>query len=136
LARNQITPLPLKPWRMPKETFIENRIKGVGYAFKGAWILVRTESSIQIQVVIAILVIVAGFYFEISALEWILQLFAIGLVMGVEGVNTAIEKLSDYVQPEHDPRIGRIKDISAGAVMIVSLLASIIGLIIYIPKIF
>jgi diacylglycerol kinase (ATP) len=56
--------------------------------------------------------------------------------MGVEGVNTAIEKLSDYVQPEHDPRIGRIKDISAGAVMIVSLLASIIGLIIYIPKIF
>lgn len=136
MARNQITPLPLKPWRMPKETFIENRIKGVGYAFKGAWILVRTESSIQIQVVIAILVIVAGFYFEISALEWILQLFAIGLVMGVEGVNTAIEKLSDYVQPEHDPRIGRIKDISAGAVMIVSLLASIIGLIIYIPKIF
>ena len=129
-------PLPLKPWRMPKETFIENRIKGVGYAFKGAWILVRTESSIQIQVVIALLVIVAGFYFEISALEWILQLFAIGLVMGVEGVNTAIEKLSDYVQPEHDPRIGRIKDISAGAVMIVSLLASIIGLIIYIPKIF
>ena len=65
-----------------------------------------------------------------------LALLAIGLVMGVEGVNTAIEKLSDYVQPEHDPRIGRIKDISAGAVMIVSLLASIIGLIIYIPKIF
>ncbi|MDX1332407.1 MAG: diacylglycerol kinase family protein [Robiginitalea sp.] len=121
---------------MPKETFLENRIKGVGYALKGAWILVRTESSIQIQVAIALLVTIAGFYFGISPIEWILQLFAIGLVMGVEGVNTAIEKLSDYVQPEHDPRIGRIKDISAGAVMIVSLLASIIGLIIYLPKIF
>ena len=121
---------------MPKESFIENRIKGVGYAFKGAWILVRSESSIQIQVVIALAVTLAGFYFEISTLEWILQLFAIGLVMGVEGVNTAIEKLSDYVQPDHDPRIGRIKDISAGAVMFVSLIASIIGLIIYLPKIF
>jgi diacylglycerol kinase (ATP) len=121
---------------MPKESFIENRIKGVGYAFKGAWILVRSESSIQIQVFIALAVTLAGFYFEISTLEWILQLFAIGLVMGVEGVNTAIEKLSDYVQPDHDPRIGRIKDISAGAVMFVSLIASIIGLIIYLPKIF
>ncbi len=128
--------LPLKPWRMPKESFLENRIKGVGYAFKGAWILVRSESSIQIQVVIALAVTLAGFYFEISTAEWIYQLFAIGLVMGVEGVNTAIEKLSDYVQPEHDPRIGRIKDISAGAVMYVSMIASIIGLIIYLPKIF
>ncbi len=128
--------LPLKPWRMPKESFLENRIKGVGYAFKGAWIMVRSESSIQIQVVIALAVTLAGFYFEISTAEWIYQLFAIGLVMGVEGVNTAIEKLSDYVQPEHDPRIGRIKDISAGAVMYVSMIASIIGLIIYLPKIF
>jgi len=54
--------------------------------------------------------------------------------MGIEAVNTAIEKISDYVQPELDPKIGLIKDISAGAVMIVSVIASVIGLIIYIPK--
>ena len=121
---------------MPKESFLINRIKGVGYALKGAWILVSTESSIQIQAVIALMVTAAGFYYQISSLEWILQLLAIGLVMGVEGVNTAIEKLADFVQPNHDPRIGRVKDISAGAVMIVSLLASIVGLIIYLPRIF
>jgi diacylglycerol kinase (ATP) len=97
-------------------------------------LLLRTEPSIKIQFFIALVVTAAGFYFQISSTEWILQLFAIGLVMGIEGVNTAIEKLSDYIQPKNDPKIGLIKDISAGAVMIVSIVASIIGLIIYMPK--
>ena len=101
---------------------------------KGAWILVRTEGSIKVQVLIAITVTLAGWYFGINRIEWMLQFLAIGLVMGVEGVNTAIEKLSDYVQPEYDPKIGHIKDISAGAVLITSILASIVGLIIYLPK--
>ncbi|MDC6353935.1 MULTISPECIES: diacylglycerol kinase [unclassified Robiginitalea] len=121
---------------MPEESFTRNRIKSVGIAMRGAWLLVRTEGSIQIQAVIALVVTAAGFYFSISATEWMFQLLAIGLVMGVEGVNTAIEKLSDYVQPEYDERIGRLKDMSAGAVMITSILASIVGLIIYLPKLF
>ena len=112
-----------------------DRIKGIGYAFRGAWFLVRTESSIQVQVVIAIIMTVAGFYFEISPTEWILQIFAIALVLGIEGVNTAVEKMADYIQPEFDEKIGFIKDISAGDVMLVSLAASIVGLIIYLPKI-
>lgn len=120
---------------MPEENIVVNRIKGIGYAFKGAWLLVRTESSIQIQVAIAAIMTVAGFYFEISQAEWIVQILAIGLVLGIEGLNTAIEKMSDYVQPEYDEKIGFIKDISAGAVMLVSLAASIVGLIIYVPKI-
>ena len=78
----------------------------------------------------------AGFYFEISNIEWILQLFAIAMVLGIEGLNTAVEKLSDYIQPKFDPKIGLIKDISAGAVMLVSIAAAIIGFIIYLPKIF
>ena len=61
---------------------------------------------------------------------------AIGLVLGIEGLNTAVEKIADFVQPEFDEKIGFIKDVSAGAVMLVSIAASIIGLIIYIPKIF
>ncbi|RIV41938.1 diacylglycerol kinase family protein [Flagellimonas pelagia] len=119
---------------MPKESLFMNRIRGVGYALKGMFLLLRTESSIQIQFCIAIIMTVAGFYFKISNTEWILQLLAIGMVMGIEALNTAIEKVSDYIQPEKDPKIGFIKDISAGAVMIVSIIASIIGLIIYVPK--
>lgn len=119
---------------MPRESFLKNRIRSVGFALRGMILLLRTEPSIKIQFFIALVVTAAGFYFQISSTEWILQLFAIGLVMGIEGVNTAIEKLSDYIQPKNDPKIGLIKDISAGAVMIVSIVAGIIGLIIYIPK--
>ncbi len=122
---------------MPKnESFLKNRTKSVGYAFKGAWLLIKTESSIQIQTVIAVVVTFMGFYFNISKEEWMLQFLAIGLVMGIEGLNTAVEKLSDFVQPEHDKRIGFIKDISAGAVMLAAIMASLVGLIIYVPRIF
>ena len=121
---------------MPKESFFVNRVKSVGFAVKGMFLLLKTEASIQIQFVIALVVTGAGFYFNISATEWTIQLLAIGLVMGIEGANTAIEKLADYVQPEHDKKIGLIKDISAGAVMIVSILASIVGFVIYVPKLF
>lgn len=120
---------------MPKESFLVNRIKSIGFALKGAFLLIRTEASIKIQIFIAIVMTAAGFYFEISNIEWILQIFAIALVLGIEGMNTAVEKISDFVQPEFDVKIGFIKDISAGAVMLVSIASAIIGLIIYLPKI-
>ncbi|WFO16849.1 diacylglycerol kinase family protein [Cellulophaga baltica 4] len=103
---------------------------------RGAVLLIRTEASIKIQVFIAIVMTIAGFYFEITKTEWILQIFAIALVLGVEGMNTAVEKISDYIQPEFDKKIGFIKDIAAGAVMLVSIASTIIGMIIYLPKIF
>ncbi len=121
---------------MPKESFLKNRLNGVAYAFKGAFLLIRTEGSIKLQIVLGLIITAAGFYFDISNIEWILQTMAIGLVLGTEGLNTAIEKLSDYIQPNHDPKIGFIKDISAGAVMMVAIAATIVGLIIYLPKIF
>lgn len=121
---------------MPKDSFLVNRIKSVGFALRGALLLIRTEASIKVQVFIAIVMTAAGFYFEISKTEWMLQIITIAVIMGTEGLNTAIEKISDFVQPEFDKKIGFIKDVSAGAVMIVSLAATIIGCIIYLPKIF
>lgn len=121
---------------MPKESFLVNRIKSVGFALKGAFLLIKTEASIKIQVFLAIVVTIAGFYFEISNTEWILQILSIGLILGAEGLNTAIEKIADFIQPEFDPKIGFIKDVSAGAVMLVAIAAFIVGLIIYVPKIF
>ena len=116
--------------------FIINRIKSIGYAFKGAYLLFKKEASIQTQAVIAIITIIAGFYFEISATEWTVQLLTIALVMGVEGVNTAIEEMADFIHPDYNQDIGRIKDISAGAVFLVAIVAMVIGAIIYVPKIF
>ena len=117
-----------------KESFLINRLKSVGYAFKGLLTLVKTESSIQIQVFITVVVTIAGFYFKISKAEWILQITMIGLVMSIEGINTAIEYLADFIHPEQHKKIGLIKDIAAGAVFIASIIAVIVGLIIYIPK--
>lgn len=116
--------------------FIEGRMKGAMYAFKGAWYLIKTEASIQVQGSIGIIMVALGFYYDISAYEWIAQLFAIAMVMGVEGTNSAIEELCDFVHPDFHKKIGIIKDIAAGAVFIVAIVALIIGGIIYFPKIF
>ncbi|MGB5189973.1 diacylglycerol kinase family protein [Robiginitalea sp.] len=121
---------------MPDTTYLRNRVRSIGYAAKGAWILLKSEASIQVQFAVALVVCAAGWYYHISPMEWIVQLLAIGMVMGLEAINTAIEALSDYVQPERDSRIGHIKDISAGAVLIGAVAAGIAGLIIYLPKIF
>ena len=120
---------------MQKDSFFIKRLKSVGFAFKGALLLLKTEASIQVQFVIAILVTIAGFYFDISKTEWILQCLAIGLVMSAEGINTAIESLADFIHPEHHKKIGFIKDVSAGAVFIAAIIAIIIGLIISVPNV-
>lgn len=119
-----------------KDSFLVNRLKSVGYAFNGALFLLKTESSIKIQLFIAAFVTFTGFYFEISRTEWMCQVAMIGLVMSIEGINTAIEYIADFVHPDHHSSIGRIKDIAAGAVFIASLAAVVVAFIIYIPKIF
>jgi diacylglycerol kinase (ATP) len=118
-----------------KESFAINRLKSVGYAFKGLMILVKTEKSIQLQLIFAGVVTIAGFYYNISTTEWMIQLTMIAVVMSVEGANTAIEYIADFIHPEHHPEIGLIKDVGAGAVFIASIVAIIIACIIYIPKI-
>ena len=116
--------------------FITGRIRGGGYAIKGAWLLLRHEPSIQVQFALTVLVTILGFYFDITATEWILQLLAIGLVMCSEGLNTAIENIADFVHPDFHTKIGHIKDVAAGAVFFAAVIAVIIGIIIYFPYIF
>lgn len=104
------------------------------YAVLGAYKLISTEHSVMVQFSIGILMTIAGFYFEITSAEWMFQILAIGLVVSVEGLNTAIEKLADFVHPDFHTKIGFIKDIAAGAVFFSAMTAIAIGLIIYIPK--
>ncbi|HUH27149.1 diacylglycerol kinase family protein [Gelidibacter sp.] len=119
-----------------KDSFLINRLKSIGWAFRGALILLRTEASIKIQFAVAILVTIAGFYFEISITEWLFQVTMIGLVMSIEGLNTAIEFIADFIHPERHDKIGRIKDVAAGAVFIAAISAVIVAIIIYYPKLF
>lgn len=119
-----------------KRSFLESRINGIKYALRGAWLLISSEASIQVQVSIGIVMTIIGFFCHLSPTEWILQTLTTGIVIAIEGINTAIEKVSDFVHPEQHPKIGLIKDISAGAVFIMALTAIIVGIIIYFPKFF
>lgn len=115
--------------------FFKGRLKSVTYAFKGAIKLITTEHSVMVQFSLGILVSLAGLYFSISATQWLFQTLAVGLVMSVEGLNTAIEKIADFIHPDYHERIGFIKDIAAGAVFFAAMTAIVIGIIIYVPYI-
>lgn len=114
-------------------SFVSGRMKSMTYALQGAIKLITTEHSVMVQFSIGILMTIAGFYFGISKTEWLFQTLAIGLVVSIEGLNTAVEKIADFIHPNYHERIGFIKDIAAGAVFFAAMTAIAIGLIIYIP---
>lgn len=115
-------------------TFFTGRLKSMGFALGGAYKLITTEHSIMVQSVLGLLLIIAGFYFEISTTEWLFQVFMIGLVISIEGLNTAVEKIADFIHPQYHEKIGFVKDIAAGAVFFAALTALAVILIIYVPK--
>lgn len=116
-------------------SFLSGRLKSISFAVRGAVKLITTEHSVMVQFFIAILMTIVGFCFQITATEWLFQTLSIGLVMSIEGLNTAVEKIADFIHPEYHSKIGFIKDIAAGAVFIAAITAIVIGLIIYVPKI-
>jgi len=119
-----------------KDSFLSKRIRGGGYALKGAWILLKTEPSIQVQAVISVGVSIAGFYFNITKTEWIFQVLAIGLVLSTEGLNSSIEGIADFIHPDFHSKIGYIKDVAAGAVLFAAITAIVIACFIYLPYLF
>lgn len=120
---------------MKDNRFVKGRIKSVTYSVIGAWKLVTSEHSIMVQFCLGVAVTIAGFYFNINATEWMLQTMCIGLVMAIEGANTAVEKICDFIHPDFNPKIGFIKDIASGAVFFAALAAIVVGTIIYYPRI-
>jgi len=108
-------------------------ITRVQYALQGWAAFFSKEKHGQIQAVIAVLVIAAGFYFSISKTEWLFVMGSIGLVLSLEMLNTAIEKLADQTHPEHHPQIGLVKDVAAGAVLWASVISVVIGVFVFWP---
>lgn len=106
------------------------------YALIGWQTFWKCELNARVHVVIAVLVTIAGIIFQISTTEWILQILCIGLVIGSEMFNTAIELMVDKWSPQFDDIAAKVKDIAAGAVLISSLTAATIGCIIYLPKVY
>lgn len=112
---------------------LQARLKSFEYAFQGFKHLLKAEANFKVHLIASGIVLFAGFYFQISGLEWALVGCCVGGVLSAEAFNSAIEHLCDVVSPQQNPVIGKIKDMSAFAVLIVSLVALAIGCLIFIP---
>ena len=95
--------------------------------------LILSESSIQIQLAVILIFTFLGFYLRISFDDWIIKIFLSGFVLSIEALNTSIEKICDFINPNFNKKIGLIKDIGAGAVSFAVISSLIILTIIYYP---
>jgi len=120
----------------PNKFSIKERPVGFRYAFNGLKILMKEENNARIHLFTACCVLIAGVIFRISTFEWIAVVFCIGLVFALELINSAIENTADFITTERNETIKKIKDLSAGAVLVAAIASAIIGLIIFLPKIF
>lgn len=109
-------------------------INSFKYAIEGFISSFKTERNMKIHILAMIVVIALGFYLKLSLIEWCIISFAIALVIGAELFNTAIETIVDMVSPEKNPKAKLAKDISAAAVLVLSIGAAVTGIIIFFPK--
>lgn len=105
-------------------------------AFEGILRFLTRERNGKIQLIAAVLAVIAGFIFRISVTEWMFIVSTIAIVLAAEMLNTAIEKTCDLISPGENGHVKFIKDVSAGGVLILSIASAIIGGIIFLPKIF
>ncbi|MFV0469819.1 MAG: diacylglycerol kinase family protein [Dysgonomonas sp.] len=121
---------------MATEKFsIKKRLQSFVYAFAGLKTLFKEEHNARIHVVVAVVVIVLGLLFHISAMEWLAVLLCIALVFSLELINSAIENLADYTSPDKNDFIRRAKDMAAAAVLVSAMVSVVVGIIIFLPRI-
>lgn len=111
----------------------KHRVLSFKYALEGIWSALKTEPNLKFHFIAALVVIFLGWFFLISVLEWIILLLLMGLVISLELTNTAIEAMVDYLIPNIHPVAKKVKDIAAGAVLIASITALLIGILIFLP---
>ena len=112
---------------------ISRLYKSFIYAFRGLFKTLAEEQNLQIQSLAGLVVIVLGWCLEIKIWEWCILLLVIFIVILMEIINSAVERITDVLKPRLDTYVKEIKDIMAAAVMLASLVAVVIGLIIFIP---
>ncbi len=119
----------------PEEFSLVARARSFTRAGRGVWLFFRTTHNAWLQLTIFLAAVAAGIYFSIPREEWVWLLLATGLVLAVECVNTAIEIDINLTSPEYHPYARDTKDVAAGAVLITSLIAALVGLLIFVPHV-
>lgn len=104
------------------------------HAFRGLGLLFSSERNAQIHLFALVIVITLGFILKISTFEWIAILLCSALVISLEAINSALERMCDEIDPNFNPKIKDIKDLAAAAVLWSSLIAIGVAAIIFLPK--
>jgi diacylglycerol kinase (ATP) len=117
-------------------SYFSKRIKSFGYAIHGIAAFLKSEPHARIHALATVLVIGAGVYCHLPALQWILLTLVIGLVWVTEMLNTVVEKIMDYLAPQYHERVKWIKDVAAGAVLVAAIVALITGVLVFVPYFF
>jgi diacylglycerol kinase len=121
--------------KTPKDIF-KDLIKSFKCAFCGIRSSFENERNMTIHFGVMALVVMLGIFLKIARTEWIILIILFGIVISAEMINTSLEALTDLVKPKFHPQAKLIKDIAAGAVLILAIAAAIIGFIIFAPKIY
>jgi diacylglycerol kinase len=111
------------------------RLKSTTHAWRGLRIFIKTTHNSWMHFFFGALAIYMGFLLKISEMEWLMIIISIGLVIITEALNTAFEIDIDLTSPTYHPYARDTKDVAAGAVLLSVLVAGIVGLIIFLPKI-
>ncbi len=101
------------------------------HAINGFFAALKSERNMKIHVTAAFIVIVLGFYLHISIIHWAILLVCIGTVLSAELLNSSIEKIMDLLHPENHEKVKIIKDMAAGAVLVLSVVSAIVGVLIF-----
>lgn len=119
---------------MQRRGFLSREAASFACAFRGIAALLGSEVHARIHLVATLAVIALGWWFGISRHEWISVVLATGLVWVAEALNTAIEYVADLAHPDEHPEVKKLKDLAAAAVLFASIIALIVGLLIFWPR--
>jgi diacylglycerol kinase len=114
--------------------FFSREAESFACAFRGITALLKSEVHARIHLAATVVVIALGWWFVITAGEWIAVVLAIGLVWVAEALNTAIEYVADLAHPDEHPEVKKLKDLAAAAVLFASIAALVVGLIVFLPR--
>jgi diacylglycerol kinase len=118
---------------LSENKYLKSRLRSIHFALEGIRYVFKTQQNARIHAGFTLAVLILGFVFNLSRIEWIALMLTIGLVWSAELLNTAFEVMMDAISPEQNQAVKIAKDVSAGGVIIAAIISILVGLLIFGP---
>ncbi len=112
-------------------SFLKNRIFAFKAAFSGLFEAIKNETHLKIHLIASLIVVLAGFYFQVLINEWLWIILCCALVITAELINSSIETICNIIDKNYNPKIKYIKDVSAASVLVLSVFSVIVAILIF-----